>query len=196
MDDECLTFINTGVCPEQVSKVVDAYCNAPWDAIHAEGIHRDAALHLKHAPSLQTAALGYKLQLRHNLDRWNSLSVAERATAVAGFHAPHTLCLIKDRARKDTVHHRVKSSSFPQWLYRYGDLSHTDYKSFNKYVRSPKVLNAGKVQGDIQALQCDFFHKLFTNDDVVTFPNISMPAICDQLQGDMPPGPPGYHIWV
>ena len=153
-----------------------------FDEIHAEGIHRDATRVRQHGPASDTVQVASKVRLKQHLGRYKGLQGPYKRVFQERFHKASHILQIGRAIRQQSLLRGVRSSSFPKWFYRMDNLSHLDYKVYNRFIKGPRVQNSAKSATAIQDLSKDFFGEIFGQCDFVTMPmetGRGVPAIAD-----------------
>lgn len=144
----------------ELHRLKEKYDKAPWDELHTKGLHRDMTMLASQGFNFDSVGLGAKFRLAPNILSWRELSPKDAARAVARLQKRMSLCIIHKRIYKDAMFGIVRRLSFTNWLYRMGNMSRTDYKHYNEYVRSPKNLGVRNGLNDMETMKNVFFSKM------------------------------------
>ena len=171
MDGHCLTYLETGECPLPLATLRAKYDLCPWDEIHSEGIHRDARRILKHGEASGTIHMAHHVRQAQNLRHYDSAGRMEQKAWHQSFDRPTALIGIGDRLLRDSLGTRITAKSFPQFVYRMGNMSVGDWKAYNKILGGSRTINKSAGHSDtLQAIKSNFFDNALMNGDVISMP--------------------------
>jgi hypothetical protein len=164
-------YVACGELLPELRVIKESYDRAPWDEIHAEGIHRDATHVRNHGPAYETAGLAARMRLQQNLSFVQGLAPRDMQRLCARFHAPRLLLRRRGwRRRMVAPEGQViqGKKAVTAWIYRLGSVAVADWKLYNIYLQGPQVLSLQARKSLMQEMRVDFFSKVLRNGDLVT----------------------------